>query len=267
MRALRLHLVLGRVSNLPTVWSNVLAGVLLAGGGWSAALPGALAAGSLVYTGGMYLNDALDAAFDEKFRPERPIPSGQISRRAVAAIGLALLAAGGGIFIALAPAHPWWPIGLVACVALYDVWHKGNPLAPLLMGGCRALLVLAAAVAAGGDPARAGVAAGSLGIYVAGISLVASGSARWLGWLAVLSPLAIELAWTRTLPLLALPWLAWLALLAGRRTGGDALVCALLAGIALVDLMNAGTIIPGAAWVFPALFVATLAAQRRVPAT
>ena len=30
---------LGRVSNLPTVWTNVLAGVVLAGGEWQAGAP------------------------------------------------------------------------------------------------------------------------------------------------------------------------------------------------------------------------------------
>ena len=48
---------LGRVSNLPTVWTNLLAAVVLAGGAVSDGriLP-LLAAMSLFYIGGMYLN-------------------------------------------------------------------------------------------------------------------------------------------------------------------------------------------------------------------
>ena len=76
---LRTLLVLGRVSNLPTVWSNCLAGWLLGGGGeWPrfAVLGGGA---TLLYEGGMFLNDAFDADFDAQHRRERPIPSGAIS--------------------------------------------------------------------------------------------------------------------------------------------------------------------------------------------
>src|SRR3954453_21514837 len=90
----RTLLVLGRVSNLPTVWSNCLAGWALAG---SVPLTGdfrqmieqpvrllVLCAGaSLLYIGGMYLNDAFDADFDRQHRRERPIPSGAIPVAAV----------------------------------------------------------------------------------------------------------------------------------------------------------------------------------------
>src|SRR4029079_19649453 len=49
---------LGRVSNLPTVWTNTLAGTLLAGGDWqNARTLTVVAAMSLFYEGGMFLND------------------------------------------------------------------------------------------------------------------------------------------------------------------------------------------------------------------
>ena len=88
-------LKLGRVSNLPTVWTNALAGLALAGG-FLAPLPLLLllAAASLAYVGGMYLNDAFDARIDAIERPERPIPSGAISARAVFVAGFAMLGAG-----------------------------------------------------------------------------------------------------------------------------------------------------------------------------
>ena len=70
---LRALLVLGRVSNLPTVWSNCLAGWLLGGGGNSALKFAALCAGTTcLYIGGMFLNDAFDADFDRQHRQERP---------------------------------------------------------------------------------------------------------------------------------------------------------------------------------------------------
>src|SRR5688572_13786957 len=101
----RALLVLGRVSNLPTVWSNCLAGWALAGGVPLTAdyrqmideprnfLVLCLGA-SLMYIGGMYLNDAFDADFDRQHRRERPIPSGAIGVTAVWTLGTIWLIGG-----------------------------------------------------------------------------------------------------------------------------------------------------------------------------
>src|SRR3974390_1835133 len=82
-RQVRVLLVLGRISNLPTVWSNCLAAWWLGGSGaWGNF--GLLCLGAtLLYTGGMFLNDAFDVEFDRKYRSERPIASGQVSLRFV----------------------------------------------------------------------------------------------------------------------------------------------------------------------------------------
>ena len=85
---LGMMLKIGRVSNLPTVWTNVLAGAFLAGLQTDPVkLLWIMLAITLFYTGGMYLNDAFDADIDARERPGRPIPSGQISAKAVSAIG------------------------------------------------------------------------------------------------------------------------------------------------------------------------------------
>jgi 4-hydroxybenzoate polyprenyltransferase len=74
------YLKIGRVSNLPTVWTNVLAGAFLSGHAADVTtLLWVMLAITLFYTGGMYLNDAFDADIDARERPNRPIPSGQIS--------------------------------------------------------------------------------------------------------------------------------------------------------------------------------------------
>src|SRR6266478_6104245 len=91
---LRALLVLGRASNLPTVWSNCLAGWTLGGGGESGRLALLAAGATFLYVGGMYLNDAFDAQFDLQHRPERPIPSGAISAAAVWKWGLSWLLVG-----------------------------------------------------------------------------------------------------------------------------------------------------------------------------
>src|SRR5690242_14805754 len=91
---LRVLLVLGRVSNLPTVWSNCLAAWTLAGSGTPKKFMFLSAGATLLYTGGMFLNDAFDVEFDRQYRPERPIISGQISARSVWVIAAVLLLLG-----------------------------------------------------------------------------------------------------------------------------------------------------------------------------
>src|SRR5580765_6736151 len=91
---LRTLLVLGRASNLPTVWSNCLAGWLLGGGGEAKTFALLCVGASFLYTGGMYLNDAVDARFDTQYRRERPIPSGTIQAQTVWLFSAGWLAAG-----------------------------------------------------------------------------------------------------------------------------------------------------------------------------
>jgi len=101
---LRTLLVLGRVSNLPTVWSNSLAGWWLSGQGNFWKLPFLFLGVSALYTGGMFLNDAFDAEFDRQRRPGRPIPSGAISAETVWAFGWSWLAL--GILLLIFAARP-----------------------------------------------------------------------------------------------------------------------------------------------------------------
>ncbi len=109
---------------------------------------------SLAYIGGMYLNDAFDQKIDAIERPERPIPSGQISANWVFYIGFALLAL--CILMIALFAHyyhaPLYPslisaTALAGAIVLYNVWHKNNPLSPLIMGLCRVLVYITTAFA------------------------------------------------------------------------------------------------------------------------
>jgi 4-hydroxybenzoate polyprenyltransferase len=144
---------LGRVSNLPSVWTNVIAGATIAN---AAATIADVAVVGLVmtafYVGGMYLNDFFDKEIDARERPGRPIPAGDISAGAVLAIGFALLAI--GVALLLAPFGPLtaiWGLALAAAIVLYDAWHKGNIFAPVIMGLCRALVYLATGAAVSGE--------------------------------------------------------------------------------------------------------------------
>lgn len=167
---------LGRVSNLSTVWTDALGGAVLAGGDWHSWRFGlVLLAMSLFYVGGMYLNDYFDRAIDAVERPERPIPSGIIPARLVITIGLALLC-GGFILIAAAgtPAAAALAALLAGAVLAYDFYHKDNPLAPIVMGACRALIyAVTAAVVTGSVPLSVIVAAVAVAAYVAGLTYAA----------------------------------------------------------------------------------------------
>src|SRR5258706_8806001 len=121
---------LGRVSNLPTVWTNVLAGAMLGGGDWQPErLAAMLVTMSLCYVGGMYLNDYFDRAIDARERPERPIPSKLIPASAVALIGYGLVSAGAIATASMGPTAAAAAAALAISIVAYDLHHKGNPLA------------------------------------------------------------------------------------------------------------------------------------------
>ena len=99
MPALSTLLRLGRISNLPTVWTNVIAGSVIAGGARPDQLALILSAMTAFYVGGMYLNDFFDRVADARDRPGRPIDAGEITARAVSIIGFGLLATGVALMI------------------------------------------------------------------------------------------------------------------------------------------------------------------------
>ena len=183
---LRTLLVLGRVSNLPTVWSNCLAAWMLNAGlrsnapAWTMFL--LLVTGcSALYLGGMYLNDAVDVSFDTIHRPERPIPSGRINRQTVAILGGVWLA--GGLLL-LVPVAGKWAWALAGAVLLYDVIHKKTAAGLLLMAGCRALIYPLVGVAATGGgshplPVMLWVASGCMALWVLALSILAKSGPRY----------------------------------------------------------------------------------------
>jgi 4-hydroxybenzoate polyprenyltransferase len=291
-------LVLGRVSNLPTVWSNTLAGwALAAGTGTPAAEPAAalpvlavlLAALSLLYVAGMYLNDAFDAAVDGRERPGRPIPAGRVAAGTVAAaavgmIGLALALLAGLAGRDAAPA-PWAPfaagIALAVAIVAYDAHHKGNRFSPVVMGLCRALVYVTAAVAFAPPGFALVLAAAALWSYLIGLTYAAKEEAFdriRRGWPLLF--LAVPFAYAA--PVAVGSWLgaALCAAFAGavgfalyrlkRRAAGDVprAVAGLLAALCLFDaLVIAGQGAPGLALGAALLYPVTLALQRVVPAT
>jgi 4-hydroxybenzoate polyprenyltransferase len=166
---------LGRISNLPTIWTNVLAGSAIAGGTeQSDGIALIMIAMTAFYVGGMYLNDYFDRIADARDRPGRPIDAGEIRASSVLLIGFGLLAAGVALLIPFGAKAIVCGILLAGAIVLYDVWHKGNRLSPVVMGLCRALVYIGTGVAmAGGISNATMIGAVALACHVAGITYAA----------------------------------------------------------------------------------------------
>src|SRR5262245_9109124 len=273
---LRAWLVLARASNLPTVWSNCIAGCWL--GGWNSAATVVLlcTTGSLLYTGGMFLNDFCDIGFDREHKPERPIVAGHVTRRWVGVAAFILFLVGLLLARAIGPNVLLFGFILVVVITAYDFLHKRIAWAPVLMAACRFLLYLMAAAAGVlGPTSRVFGFAIGLALYVVGLSYLARGesgttrsSRLWLLLLGAPVIAAISFYPPALTLLCALPLVIWIwraFLISKQNIGGG--VAALLAGIVLVDLLAVSptTLLP---WVgFAGLFGAALLFQRYVPAT
>jgi len=181
---LRALLELCRISNLPTVWSNAVLGYFAGAqvfgmvrpnspwGGrqssrdlieaithepWNALLLIVMLSVpfSLLYSGGMILNDYIDRGVDAEERPGRPIPSGRV--RAKTALRLSVIALLVGVFGVWLFENsfywfeyaPWRATAFAAVLALaivsYNVTHQRTARSVLLMGLCRGLVVISAA--------------------------------------------------------------------------------------------------------------------------
>jgi len=271
---------MARVSNTPTTVSDAVAGAVLvapfAPAGPVAVVAVAIA---LFYTAGMILNDVMDLAIDRRERPERPLPSGEVSVRAAVSAVVVLFVVG-ELLLAL---RDWRAaaagLGLIALIVLYDAWHKGNAISPLLMAACRAMVYVVAGLAiAGALNEELWGAAAMMLIYVVGLTQVAKAesgglAARW----PVVAVLAPAVYWAKELPdaavaMLIAAFLLWAGnalwlVLAKHRIGAG--VVSLIAGIAIYDALvvaGAGGSAVAVA-VCLAAFAVTIALQTKIPGT
>jgi len=202
-----------RIGNVFTAISNILAGALLVRNEWSPLGPLVALAGAsaLLYTAGMVLNDAFDAEIDARERPERPIPSGRISRQQAFYVGFGLLTLGVGCsYFAswLLENRTSVYIGGLLAVAVvgYDGWWKKTEFGPSAMGICRYLNVLLGASVATDllQEPTAWIYAAVVGMYTLGLTLfarseneVAKTKGQTVGGLVTLGSMAL---------LAAMPW-------------------------------------------------------------
>lgn len=281
-RGILTFLILGRVSNVPTVISNCLAGWWLGGHATTKPLAWLFSGATLLYVGGMFLNDAFDADFDRRHRTERPIPSGAISLASVWRLGSLMLILGWGCFLAIGARVAVYGLALIACIFLYNAVHKRISWAPVLMGLCRFFLYFTAAATGQGISTFTALAALALWAYIVGLSYLARHESThnpfsWWPLLLLGAPVFLGI-WTGQSAqregsfLLAAVLALWdaralkpLFIKAERNIG--LVVSNLLAGIILVDWLAMADAPREFGFAFIALLFSALFLQRLVPAT
>lgn len=301
---MRPWLHLARISNLPTVWTNVTAAWLLSGGAFEdTRLYWLILAGSLLYTGGMILNDAADVKFDRQHRKERPIPAGQVSLKAAWIVGIGMLLLGAWLALVFGVAHPLFIAGLIVCILFYDLYHKPWAGSVVVMGACRAFLICMAGSARLADTAtEAGwlvssfyrfgldalgfmpglvlLHACAVGVYTVALSVAArsggKSGVRWLIWAPAVSFLAgkgmvLSLETAAPMALFLVPaafvLLVTSALVRLKHSRIDAAVGLLLAGFVIADALAICTMNPAVALIFVALAPLLRVWQRWIAAT
>lgn len=143
-----------------------------------------ITASSLLYLGGMVLNDWFDVEIDRRERPQRPLPAGRIAAKSAARLGWSLPACGviaataAGVLIgSLLPTLV--AAALALFIVLYDGMLKNSLLGPFLMGGCRALNVLLGMAAADAFwRVENFLVAAAVGVYIAGVTFYSREESR-----------------------------------------------------------------------------------------
>ena len=139
--SLRAYLDLFRLPNLFTAAADIFAGFFFSGGlpaEWPVLVRLSFASMCL-YAAGVALNDYCDRDVDAVERPSRPLPSGRVKPGRALQLILVLFIAGLSLAFSLSVQTGAIAALLVVCVVAYDAVLKHTPVAPLLMGGCRAL--------------------------------------------------------------------------------------------------------------------------------
>lgn len=191
-------LQLFRPPNLLTVPGDVLAGYLLAVVACYnveyqlKSLLLCMAASVCVYCAGLLQNDYCDREKDSQFRPERPIPSGEVSSKNVMSVAAVLFFL--GLSFSWTAGEPAFAVcvAMVCSVVSYNCITKRYPrLGSVNMGLCRGLNLLLGASVLGSAGAAADtvlISAGFMAAYVCVLTLLAYdeektnalGIKRWL---------------------------------------------------------------------------------------
>lgn len=196
------YLQLLRLPNVFTAMADVVMGFLfthasLHPAGLFALL---LLSSSCFYLGGMVSNDLVDREVDQIERPNRPLPSGRVSKSVAEWLCAGLLI--GGLLFALAagllakePSRPYCvSMLLLLSVLVYNGIAKRTIFGPIAMGGCRMLNVLLGMSVGDRWTAANWLIAGGLGVYIAGVTWFARSEAGTSRRIHLSAALAIMLA-------------------------------------------------------------------------
>ena len=270
---------LARASNIPTVWSNVIAAYFLSGSNNYRELTLSLIGSSFLYASGMYLNDWFDADFDSKNAKHRPLPMGEIKQVTVLIYSILGFFIGITCLTMAALSATPWVLLLVTLIIWYNADHKENLMSPFIMASCRFTLYPMVSLACTTQVTPIVLLAGfSMFLYTLGISFTArtSGHSKVAMSLfivaGVIPVLAYSLLETKLL-ILTLPlFIAWLfytlKTMFLKSVDIDKTVSQLIAGMVFVDLFfifDYQNLILTTT-LFLALFAGTRVAQKFIPA-
>jgi len=179
-----------------TVLGDALVGALSARGpgGEGPRRAGALAVSSVcLYSAGMALNDWADADLDALERPERPLPSGRISRDRALAVGVGLTVAGVGAAFAAGRSAGLVSVALAGALWAYDTVFKATAAGPVVMAACRCLDVMMGAAGPGWQAAL--IPAGAVAAHTVAVTAISrgevDGSTETTGRAAVVASVAV----------------------------------------------------------------------------
>jgi 4-hydroxybenzoate polyprenyltransferase len=168
-----------RPANIITAHADILAGYAAAGATSRLDLLLLVIATTGLYGGGVVFNDVFDAELDAVERPERPIPSGAVSRKAAGVFGGFLLGCGVMFASMCSPLSGAVALATGASALIYDRFGKHHPLlGPMNMGLCRGLNLMLGLTAVAEAPAIRWPVAMITLCYIAGITSLSRGEVR-----------------------------------------------------------------------------------------
>ena len=273
-----------RISNAPTCLSNVLVGCAI---GITSVPDAAIttfidpyavlwALGSIFafYFGGMVLNDVLDAPRDRASGAPRPIARGRIARMPAALAAIGMLAFG-LVAAALSGGSSGLVTGLalLTCIVIYDLWHRSNWPAMILMGCCRGLVYVIAACSVTQQPNVTMLLVFGLGLgfhtaLVTGIARSERTSNRPSIWFVALLPLAPcgalalmhDQGDTTATAICGIMLALWLGRIGGMlRETPPRVIPAVLTGLSAIALLDAFYLAILGGWILSLLAVACFA--------
>jgi hypothetical protein len=203
-----------RISDWPTVASNVLAGATLAGVLEPSREVGLLVAAMVAfYLAAMLLNDM------SGHRLDRPLVVGAVSQSAMLTATIVLFSVA-GVLLLLVDRRAFVS-GVVLCglMVAYHVWRKNSSPSPLVTAACHLMVYVTAFVGLAGPlTATVALAAGAIAAYLVGLTVIARTDEDGLQgprvWPAVLCfvPAVYWLTAPDTLaPLVGLALVTWVA--------------------------------------------------------